>query len=255
MQVPPLRTLTLARIASTAPGSCAKRQNERNRRTIRVGGATSFRTSGRIANDDPCVADSRVGRPPQKRGRMSDPQDRLKQAAEALTVSLAQRGDEGAFRRLVDLYDRRLLYFARRLLGSGADAPGVVQTVWLQVHRRLGKLASPRAFRVWIYRIAHAEVVNDFRRRNVPVASLEQAGETVLADANAEEIRFESAELVHVAMEHLSIEHRRVLVLFFLEEMSIEEIASVLESPPGTIKSRLHYAKAALKRQIEELGR
>ena len=104
-------------------------------------------------------------------------------------------------------------------------------------------------------RIAHAEVVNDFRRRKASSASIDNAGEEVLADVDAGEIRFDNAELVHVAIEHLSIEHRRVLVLFFLEEMSIEEIAGVLDSPPGTIKSRLHYAKAALKRQIEELGR
>ena len=186
---------------------------------------------------------------------MSDTQNRLKLAAEAFTVSLAQRGDEEAFRRLVDLYDRRLLYFVRRLLGAGADAHGVVQTVWLQVHRRLGKLASPQAFRVWLYRIAHAEVVNDFRRRRIPFASIDQLGEPALPEADSGEIRFDRAELVHAALELLSIEHRQVLVLFFLEEMSIEEIADVLQSPSGTVKSRLHYAKSALKHRIEELGR
>ena len=163
---------------------------------------------------------------------MSAPEDRLKLAAEALTVSLAQRADESAFRRLVDLYDRRLLYFARRLLGPAGDAQSVVQMVWLQVHRRIQRLTSPRAFRVWLYRIAHAEVVNDYRRRRAPFASIDQAEDAALAEADPVELRFDSADLVHTALDLVSIEHRQVLVLFFLEEMSIEEIADVLRAEP-----------------------
>ncbi|MBL8851130.1 MAG: sigma-70 family RNA polymerase sigma factor, partial [Planctomycetaceae bacterium] len=63
-----------------------------------------------------------------------------------------------------------------------------------------------------------------------------------------------NAELVHAALGALSVDHRRVLTLRFLEDMSIEDIAAVLSCSHGTIKSRLHYAKAALRRRIEELS-
>jgi RNA polymerase sigma-70 factor (ECF subfamily) len=64
---------------------------------------------------------------------------------------------------------------------------------------------------------------------------------------------FENAELVHVALSALSVDHRRVLTLRFLEEMTVEEIAEVIGCNPGTVKSRLHYARISLRRRIEDL--
>ena len=73
------------------------------------------------------------------------------------------------------------------------------------------------------------------------------------AEVNEPDDAFESAELVHAALAGLSIDHRRVLTLRFLEDMSIEDIAEVVSCSAGTVKSRLHYAKGALRRRIEEL--
>jgi RNA polymerase sigma-70 factor (ECF subfamily) len=56
---------------------------------------------------------------------------------------------------------------------------------------------------------------------------------------------------VHKALDRLSLSHRQVIALFFLEEMSIDEICDVVGVPPGTVKSRLHYAKLALRRLLE----
>ncbi len=72
-------------------------------------------------------------------------------------------------------------------------------------------------------------------------------------DAAVEDATFDDAELVHAALVGLSVDHRRVLTLRFLEDMPIEEIAEVVGCAPGTVKSRLHYAKLALRRRIEEL--
>jgi RNA polymerase sigma-70 factor (ECF subfamily) len=72
-------------------------------------------------------------------------------------------------------------------------------------------------------------------------------------DASVDTAAFDNAELVHVALQDLSVDHRRVLTLRFLEDMSIEEIAEVVGLSSGTVKSRLHYAKFALRRRIEEL--
>ncbi len=81
---------------------------------------------------------------------------------EADTVDRARRGDGEAFRTLVEAYDRRLLYFVRRLLGDSEEAFDVVQQIWLHVHRHLCSLRTPRAFRVWLYRIAHDRAVRNF---------------------------------------------------------------------------------------------
>ena len=182
---------------------------------------------------------------------MSGIMDEFQQSEEAVLVLQAQQGDGEAFRTLVELYDRRLLYFIRRILGETEEAFDVLQEVWLSVHHKIQKLRSPRAFRVWIYRIAHDQTISALRRsrRAVP---LEEPPLDEVPDVNLPDSIFDAADLVHTAIMSLSLDHRRVLTLRFLEDMSIEEISNVLECSTGTVKSRLHYAKAALGRQIEE---
>src|SRR5262245_66154788 len=84
---------------------------------------------------------------------------------ERLWVRAAQSGDTDAFRRLVDIYDRRLLYFVLRFLPDAHQALDVLQDVWLVVLRRLPGLRAPEAFRVWLYQIAHDKVVSLLRRQ------------------------------------------------------------------------------------------
>lgn len=180
--------------------------------------------------------------------------DDVSAVEERLTVLLAQGGDRDAFRRLLDLYDARLLYFVRRILGDADGALDVLQTVWLAVHRRLGDLRAPDAFRVWVYRIAHDQAVAELRRKARRPVAFDDAPGGPPDPARPEcDARFEDAELVHAALPDLSDDHRRVLTLRFLEDMSVDEIAAVVGCGAGTVKSRLHYAKAALRRRIEEM--
>jgi RNA polymerase sigma-70 factor, ECF subfamily len=172
---------------------------------------------------------------------------------EPLTVFQAQHGDRDAFSRLVDLYDQRLLYFVRGILGDTDGCFDILQTVWLIVYRKLPQLRSPDAFRVWLYRIAHDQAVGYLRKRSkwpVLTEQIEPMPEAVSSDSA--ELALDNAEMVHVAMQGLSIDHRRVLTLRFLEDMTLDQIAQVINCSPGTVKSRLHYAKHALRGRIEE---
>ena len=71
---------------------------------------------------------------------------------------------------------------------------------------------------------------------------------------SSEEFTVEDAELAHAALAKLSLPHREVLTLFFLEDLSIDEMSQILAVAPGTVKSRLHYAKKALKAVLEREG-
>lgn len=176
-------------------------------------------------------------------------------AEEQETVLRAQKGEHAAFSRLVDAYDRRLLYFVRRIVGESDLAFDVLQNVWLIVHRRLRGLASPQAFRVWIYRIAHDQAVGELRkkiRRPVTIEDIE-AGAVESPNRGEFEADFDNAELVHIGLQRLSLDHRRILTLYYLEGMKVGEIADVLSCHDGTVKSRLHHARIALRHQIEEL--
>jgi RNA polymerase sigma-70 factor (ECF subfamily) len=111
-------------------------------------------------------------------------------------------------------------------------------------------LKDPGALRPWLYSITHGVAVDRIRRNY----ARERAEETQLEDFDeAQEPSFaeEDAEAVHQALSQLGIKHREVLVLHFLEDLSISEIANVVGCSEGTIKSRIHYAKHAMARILE----
>jgi RNA polymerase sigma-70 factor (ECF subfamily) len=185
---------------------------------------------------------------------VSDSEQNLDRAQEHLWVLRARRGDREAFQGLVDKYDRRLLYFIRRFERDAERASDLVQEVWLTVFRGIGKLESAEAFRTWLYRVAHAKAVTAIRRGSRQGAAAHVVDGPALASDGGAPARLDTADLVHRALERLSAEHREVLVLRFLEQMALEEIGDVLSCPPGTVKSRLHYAKQAMRRVVEEFG-
>lgn len=170
--------------------------------------------------------------------------------AESLLVLRAQTGSREAYARLVDRYDARLLFYLRRLLGNVADAEDVRQDVWLTVVRKLGALEAPEAFRSWLFRIARNRGISLLRKRRAEVP-LDDAGplEDVAAGSDDESAGFgpEEAAAVYAALDGLSPAHREVITLRFLGGLGYDEIASVLDRPVGTVRSRIHYAKAALR--------
>lgn len=176
------------------------------------------------------------------------------QMGEVILVAMAQARDLSAFRKLMMLYEGRLTYYVRRLIGPTDESEDVVQEIWVLVHRKLFTLRAPEAFRAWLYKIAHDVAVSHIRRTaRTPQPVLDDTTESSdVVDSWNEFEAMENADLVHRTLESLSREHREVLTLRFLEQMEIEEIAAVVECAAGTVKSRLHYAKAALRKQIEE---
>lgn len=169
---------------------------------------------------------------------------------ERLLVAQAQQGDASAFQVLVRACEPRLLYFIRRFEQDEHRAADVMQDVWLTVFEKLRRLRSANAFRGWVYRIAHDRLVTHIRRdRRSP--QLMDVSDADVASVD-EFVRSELAEAVHEALGRLSADHRAVLTLRFLEDLSLAEIAEVLRERLGTVKSRLHYAKAALRRRLQE---
>ena len=189
----------------------------------------------------------------EARGTMSS-SDEVGRLQEQLWVLRAQRGDADAFRHLVDAYERRLLYFVLRFVNDADDALDVLQDVWLTVFRRLPRLHAPGAFRVWLYQIARARAVTLVRGERREARALDEVRGSVEAEQAGEDLSFENAELVHRALQALSLDHREVLALHFLEDLRLEEIAEVLHCPLGTVKSRLYYAKRALRHEVERLA-
>jgi len=173
--------------------------------------------------------------------------DQLDLIYERVLVVRCQAGDEGAFTELVARYDVRLRYFLRKLVSDRAD--DVLQEVWLDVFRHLPRLADPQAFRAWVYRIARDRAFGLLRKSQ----RIEQPlGETDVPDEPDDNgFDAEDAARIHAALDLLPPEQREVLVLRFVETMSYEAIARVTSQPLGTVRSRLFYAKRALRTILE----
>jgi len=157
-----------------------------------------------------------------------------------------QSGEEGALEDLIALMERPLLYYAASLTGSTDSALDVLQDVWIKAFRGIGKLKDPGALRQWLYSITHGLAVDRIRKNY----SREQAEAAHLEDfeeAEGPSFAEEDAAAVHAALNQIGFLHREVLVLHFLEDLSLAEIAEVVGCSEGTVKSRLHYAKRAMK--------
>jgi RNA polymerase sigma-70 factor (ECF subfamily) len=168
------------------------------------------------------------------------------QIYERLLVLRCKTGDEEAFTELVTLYSPRLRYFLRKLSSPQREPDDLLQEVWATAFRALPRLNDAAAFPAWIYRIARDRALGELRRVRGREGLLVEPEE-----ASGPAFPAETAERIHAALETLPAEHREVLVLRFLEEMSYEEIARVTGCRLGTVRSRLHYGKRALRAILE----
>lgn len=163
-------------------------------------------------------------------------------------MTRCQRGDRNAFAEIVRLWERPLFYYLRRLAPTEADTWDILQETWLKVFRAIRRLRDPRTLPAFLYTTARHAAISRFRLRmndDQPLPLEEPAG-------NFTFVAFENAEVVHDALDRLPLTQREALTLYFLEDLSIDEIARVVGVAVGTVKSRLHYGKQALKQIIRD---
>jgi RNA polymerase sigma factor (sigma-70 family) len=164
-------------------------------------------------------------------------------------VVLCQAGSADALDRLARRWTPRLMRYARRLLGSGDTgemARDVVQETWVGALRGLRRLRDPGQFPAWIYGITTRKCADAIR---ATVRRRRFDGD-VSRSSPASGAAVEDQIDLATAIRKLPIGQRAVVHLFYREDLSIDEIAAILEIPPGTVKSRLHHAREALKQQL-----
>lgn len=168
-------------------------------------------------------------------------------------VLLSQAGSTAAWEGLARRWTPRLLRYAARLLGGSTEsaeaARDVVQETWVGAIRGLRGLRDPAQFPAWIYGIATRKCadairVSTRRRRLDAHAAADDRGRKGASPTSEHQIDLATA------IRQLPATHRAVVHLFYREELHVEEIASVLGIPAGTVKSRLHHAREALKRRL-----
>ena len=172
-------------------------------------------------------------------------------------VRRAREGDRIAFERLVDRWIEPAFRTALAILGREADAHDATQDALLDAWRNIGQLRDPERFDAWLGRI-HVNACRTAGRRRgratvheISVSFIPEPDEPAGRSPGVAE---ESADLDELerAFERLALPLRTILVLHHWQRRPVEEIAAVLGIPGGTVKWRLHEARAALSRALEE---
>ncbi len=168
-----------------------------------------------------------------------------------LLVLRCKRGEKQAFDELIRQWEGRLLYYVRRLVASEADAWDVLQQTWIKVLRGIKALDDPQRLPTWLYQIARRTATSHWRGYYREQARLEDNADVADLTEAEEDWHFEDAEQVHRVLSRVSLAHREVLTLHFMDDLSLEQMAEILAVPLGTVKSRLCYAKRALRAILE----
>jgi RNA polymerase sigma-70 factor (ECF subfamily) len=179
--------------------------------------------------------------------------------------------DERAFNEFVRAYERRIFALVLRMIGSPAEAEDLAQEVFVQVFKAIGSFRGDSKLSTWVYRIA----VNLCKNRS-KYLRVRHSGEEEELEAVAEQIPLGEArhanvgqierpdeaiagkqveQIVQRAILAIEPDFRQCLVLRDVEELSYEEIGEITGLAPGTVKSRIHRARAMLREIVErELG-
>lgn len=167
-----------------------------------------------------------------------------------------RRGEPRAFDELFERWGARLLAYLEGLVRERAAAEDLLQETFVRVWRHIGRYEERGTFRAWLYRTATNLALSELRRRRI--ANARPLGDEALEVAEPREGpearaagRARDAAVAR-ALASLDDEHRVVVLLRVREEMSVRDVARVLNVPEGTVKSRMHHAVRRLRAAIEE---
>jgi len=165
-------------------------------------------------------------------------------------VVRAQSGDREAFTALALQVSDSLFAVAQRILRDFDGAADALQVTLVRLWRDLPSLEDPARFEAWAYRVLVRACHDSLRarRRQVPQLRLHSSDGAVVSDPAT---AVSNREELERAFRTLTVEQRTVLVLQYYRDLPLAEIADLLHVPIGTVRSRLHYAKQALRSALD----
>jgi RNA polymerase sigma-70 factor (ECF subfamily) len=167
----------------------------------------------------------------------------MTEAHQRSLVLRAQSGDREAFDALLRELGPPLLRYASRLTGDAALAEDAVQETFIAIVRKLGWLHDPALLRPWAYRIASREA---FRLLKKNRRYTEPPDDAAYVEQHADPWQ---RERLLASLDRLSPASRAVVLLHYLEEMPLADVAAILDLPLGTVKSRLSYGLVQLRKE------
>lgn len=175
-------------------------------------------------------------------------------ALEAYLVAAARHGNRKAIAQLFELRGPRLLAHATRLLGERDGAQDVVQDAWADILRSIGSLRDVNAFLPWALRIVSRRVARDISRRQRSRKLARDYAQEMDGTVPEQGPAAADGYVVRQALRQLPKEQAATLALFYLEDLSVTEVATALDVPVGTVKTRLMHARRKLREELKGLG-
>ena len=176
---------------------------------------------------------------------------------EAKLIARASEGDAAAFNSLMGMHERRMYAVALRMCGNTEDAQDCLQEAMLRVYRAISGFKAQSSFSTWLYRITMNTCLDELRRRkNRPGTSLDDLLETGWSPVDEGEtperhtLRREMRRALLECIRELPEDMRAAVVLRDVQGYSYDEIAGMLETNVGTIKSRISRARERLREKI-----
>ncbi len=177
-------------------------------------------------------------------------------------AKLAQKGDQRAFAEIVELYKDKIFHLAYRMLNNRHEAEDIVQETFLRVYKNLDRYDVNQKFSTWIYRIGTNLCIDRLRKRK-PTYSLDadindqegMDGYSMLPSDDhtpeSEMLISETQQIIHQAIDSLPAKYKTIMILRYIQDMSLQEISDVLTLPVTTIKTRVHRGREFLRKKLE----
>jgi RNA polymerase sigma-70 factor (ECF subfamily) len=173
---------------------------------------------------------------------------------DSVPVASAKAGNIGAWDAIFQRYQLPLYAYVFELVREEQPSLDIVQETFISAVRHIGRLREDAKFGGWLFGIAHQKCIQLWRKQRKQVEAMEElaGGEMIFEESPSQVLlRKEQEGEFMKLLEQLAPVHRSVLLLFFIEDFSLEEIAGITGTSVGTVKSRLHYAKKALRKLCE----
>lgn len=174
---------------------------------------------------------------------------------EHLPVAEARAGEPGAWDVLFQRYQLPLYVYVFELVRDEQTSLDMVQETFISAARHVNSLREDAKFGSWLFGIAHQKCIQQWRRRDRQEAAERELAERFGADMDDPFellLRDEQQAVFMERLNQLPLAQRSVLLLHFIEDFSLEEISRITGASLGTVKSRMHYAKKAIRKLMEE---
>ena len=176
-------------------------------------------------------------------------------------VTAAQNGDNDAMNELFNAFYNDFYYFALKTVKDDELALDITQEAFVEIINTLGNLKEPAAFVTWAKQITYHQCTRYFKKKKDVLVDEDEDGNTIFDTLKEDKTEFIPDEALDKAdfkktimaiLDELSEEQRSAVMMYYFDEMSVKQIAEIQGVSEGTVKSRLNYARKAIKNSVEE---